>query len=249
MFENLRTSTKLFLLCGMFVGAILLATYGLIEEKQIAIGFVRKELVGAQYLESLRGIYRFILAENADSSLGAQGRGSPNTALEALAKAEAATGGFLHTAQLAETLATTVRNLVVVEPGSDRRKLTVEALTKARDLAARIGDELNLALDPDLDSYYLQSIAVNRVPTLLSQMGELQSLAIGAPSADDQVRPLLLDGMIRSSVEGIERDAAAAYRRDSRWQFEAGHRAGHRHVGLGRQFLSRDCKHSHRSAR
>ena len=63
MFENLRTSTKLFLLCGMFVGAIVLATYGLIEEKQIAIGFVRKELVGARYLEALRGVYTVILAE------------------------------------------------------------------------------------------------------------------------------------------------------------------------------------------
>jgi hypothetical protein len=34
----------------MFVASIILATYSLIEEKQIAIGFVRKELVGAQYL-------------------------------------------------------------------------------------------------------------------------------------------------------------------------------------------------------
>ena len=43
MFGDLRTSTKLFLLCGMFAGAIILATYSLIEEKQIAIGFVRKD--------------------------------------------------------------------------------------------------------------------------------------------------------------------------------------------------------------
>ena len=63
MFKNLRTGTKLFLLCAMFVGAIILATYSLIEEKQIAIGFVRKELLGAQYLEALRGVYAVILAE------------------------------------------------------------------------------------------------------------------------------------------------------------------------------------------
>ena len=31
----------------------MLATYSLIDEKQIAISFVRKELVGAQYLEAL----------------------------------------------------------------------------------------------------------------------------------------------------------------------------------------------------
>ena len=196
MFKNWRTSTKLFLLCGMFVGAIFLATYGLVEEKQIAIGFVRKELVGAWYLENLRGVYAVILAEDADSDDGAQSLASVDAALDALAKAEAATGGLIHTAQLAEALATAVRNLVAARPGDDKLKFAVEALTIARDLASRIGDESNLTLDPDLDSYYVQNIAVKRVPTLLSQMGELQSLLVSAPSADNQVRSLLLDGMI-----------------------------------------------------
>ena len=45
-------------------------------------------------------------------------------------------------------------------------------------------------------------------------MGDFQSLLVGAPLTDNEVLPLLLDGMIRSSVEEIERDAAAAHRRD-----------------------------------
>ena len=141
MFKNLRTSTKLFLLCGTFVGAIILATYGLVEEKQIAIGFVRKELFGAQYLAALRGVYSVILAD-ADSTSGAQkNQASVDAALDALAKAEAETGGSFHTAQLAETLAIAVRNLAAARLGDDKRKLTVDALAKARDLASRIGDE------------------------------------------------------------------------------------------------------------
>lgn len=221
VFKNLRTSTKLFLLCGMFVGAIILATYGLVEEKQIAIGFVRKELVGARYFEALRGVYAAILAEDADSASGPQNQASVDAALDALTRAEAETGGSLHTAQLAEALAAAVRNLVAARSADDKRKLTGEALTKARDLASRIGDESNLTLDPDLDSYYIQNIAVKRVPALLSQMGELQSLLIDSSSGDDQVHPLLLDGMIRSSVEEIERDAAAAHRRDPHGQLRA----------------------------
>ena len=126
MFKNLRTSTKLFLLCGMFVGAIILATYSLIEEKQIAIGFVRKELVGAQYLEALRGVYAVILAEDADASQGAQRQASVDAALDALATAEADTGGSLHTARLAQTLATAVRDLVAVGSGGEKRTLTVD---------------------------------------------------------------------------------------------------------------------------
>jgi len=104
VFKNLRTSTKLFLLCGMFVGSIILATYSLIEEKQIAIGFVRKELVGAQYLEALRGVYAVILAEDADASQGAQSQASVDAALATLATGEADTGGSLHTAGVAQNL-------------------------------------------------------------------------------------------------------------------------------------------------
>ena len=89
MFENLRTSTKLVLLCGMFVGAIILATYSLVEEKKIAIGFVRKELIGVRYLEALRGVYAVILAEDADSADGTQNQASADAALDALTKAEA----------------------------------------------------------------------------------------------------------------------------------------------------------------
>jgi signal transduction histidine kinase len=216
VFKHLRTGTKLFLLCGMFVGAIILTTYSLIEEKQIAIGFVRKELVGAQYLEALRELYAVILAEDADASQGAQSQASVDAALGTLATAEADTGGSLHTAGLAQNLATAIRGLVAEGPSGEKHTLIVEALAKARDLAARIGDESNLALDPDLDSYYVQDIVVKKVPALLSQMGELQSLLTGSPSGDDlHVRPLLFDGMIRSSIEEIERDAAAAYRRDT----------------------------------
>ena len=216
MFKNLRTSTKLFLLCAIFVGAIILTTYSLIEEKQIAIGFVRKELVGAQYLEALRGVYAVILAEDADASQGAQRQASVDAALGALATAEADTGGSLHTARLAQDLATAVRDLVAEGSSGEKHTLIVEALAKARDLSARIGDESNLALDPDLDSYYVQDIVVKKVPALLSQVGELQSLLTGSPSGDDlHVRPLLLDGVMRSSIEEIERDAAAAYRRDT----------------------------------
>jgi signal transduction histidine kinase len=216
VFKNLRTSTKLFLLCGMFVGSIMLATYSLIEEKQIAIRFVRKELLGAQYLEALRGVYAIILDD-----AGLQGAGklaSVDAALDALAAAEAAARGLPYTAKMTHALAATVRRLSSEASGDERRALIVETLAKARDLAAQIGDESNLALDPDLDSYYVQNIVIKGVPTLLFEIGELHSLLRTAsptgppPNDDPHTRALLLGGMIRSTLDQIERDAAAAQR-------------------------------------
>ena len=224
--KNLRTSTKLLLLCSMFVASIILATYSLIEEKQIAIGFVRKELVGVQSLESLRGVYSIILAEDSKATQDAQAQASVDGALNALTASEITAPGSLQTANLAQSLAAIVRRLSSAGSDGEKRALIVEALAKARDLAARIGDESNLALDPDLDSYYVQNIVVKRVPALLSEMGELQSLLRAAsltnsPSSNDlRVRRLLLNGMIRSTIEEIERDSASAYRGDANGQLK-----------------------------
>ena len=226
MLKNFRTSTKLFLLCGMFVASIILATYSLIEEKQIAIRFVRKELVGAQYLESLRSVYSIILAGDSKALQDAQAQASMDGALNALTASDPTAPGSLQTAKLAQALAAIVRSLSSAGSDGEKRALIVEGLAKARDLAARIGDESNLALDPDLDSYYVQNIVVKRVPALLSEMGELQSLPgsaslTGSPSSDDRrVRRLLLDGMIRSTIEEIERDSAAACRGNANGQLK-----------------------------
>jgi C4-dicarboxylate-specific signal transduction histidine kinase len=63
------------------------------------------------------------------------------------------------------------------------------------------------------------------MPELLADMGELQSLMQVAPIEEDlRVRGQLLDGMVHSIVEEIERDAAAASRgnRDGRLEASIG---------------------------
>jgi signal transduction histidine kinase len=216
VFKSQRASTKFVLLCSLFVGSIILATYSLIEEKQIAISFVRKELVGTEYLEALRGVYAAILVERADVT-AAYNQTSIDSALKAIEKAEADTAGSLDTAQLADTLADSVRKLPPTPGSNDQQALIVEALNKARDLADRIGDGSNLILDPGLDSYYVQYIVVKNVPALFSQLAELQQVRAAlatssAPSDDLRVRHMLLDGMVRSTIEDIQRNAQAAYR-------------------------------------
>ena len=216
MFRNLSTSTKLFILCSTFIVAIAVAIYGLVAEKQIAIEFARKELVGVRYFESLRGVYAAILTE----PLGVNAAGqtpSPEEALKSLDAAEKEAAGTLQTAALEQSLAATLRKLWSKEAeGEDQSSLVVDALAKARDLASRIGDDSNLALDPDLDSYYLQDTVVRQMPRLLGQIGETQA-SLGAPSdasisSDDKARLLALDAMTRSTTEEIERNLTSAYR-------------------------------------
>jgi signal transduction histidine kinase len=214
--KDLRTSTKLLLLCGAFAASILLATYGLIKEKHVDIELVRKELLGTQYLEALQGAYAIIFAA-ADDSQAVPTQQSIYAALKALATVEAETHGALDTAKLADSLAVAVRALSSATTNDGKHVLTVDALAKTRDLANRIGDESKLTLDPDLDSYYVQDIVVKRLPNLLYGAGELESTvhAAGPESADSSVRASLLAGMIHADAEAMAHDAAAATRLSS----------------------------------
>ena len=78
MFKNLRTSTKLFMLCSMFIIAIGATTYGLVAEKLIAIDFTRRELAGLHYFVTLRTVYAAILTGRAVDMSGVKEGLSPD---------------------------------------------------------------------------------------------------------------------------------------------------------------------------
>jgi HAMP domain-containing protein len=214
MFRNLSTSTKLFILCSMFLIAIVVAIYSLVAEKEIAIQFAQKELVGVRYLESLRGVYAAILSEATQGEAAGQAQPSPEDTLKSLDAAEQEAAGTLQTAALEQALETTLRKLWSKGTEGDRSALIIEALAKARDLATRIGDDSNLALDPDLDSYYLQDTVVRQMPRLLGEIGETEaSLKTPATnSSDEKPRVVALGAIARSTADEIERNLTSAYR-------------------------------------
>jgi len=118
----------------------------------------------------------------------------------------------MHTAELAAVLARGLAELWARQ--EDQARLDV--LATARRLAVRIGDDSNLTLDPDLDTYYLQDIVVSRIPVLIGQLSELQSLlgragGAGAPSPESRARALTVDSLLRSTMEELQRNLASAY--------------------------------------
>jgi signal transduction histidine kinase len=213
MFKNLSTSTKLFILCGMFIAALCVTTYSLIVEKQIAIEFAGKELVGTEYLATIREVYRAVLPGLAAD--GSDGREDPKAILETLAAAETRSGGRLETAELQRALSARLSALWSGSAVSDREAL--DALAAAQALAVRVGDDSNLTLDPELDTYYLQDIAVSNMPPLLGFLGELAALAArqepaGDGSSEGETRRRVVHGLIEATLAGIADDLSGAYR-------------------------------------
>ncbi|HZP07810.1 response regulator [Methyloceanibacter sp.] len=214
MFRNLSTSTKLFVLCSAFIVAIAVGIYSLVAEKQIAIEFARKELVGVRYFETLRDVYAAILAQPPGGAATIQAP-SPEDALTSLESAESEAAGTLQTAALEQSLAATLRELWSKGTQAENRDaLVVTALAKTRDLASRVGDDSNLALDPDLDSYYLQDTVVRQMPRLLGEIGEAQALLGAHDPLPDEARARLaaLDAITQSTADEIDRNLISAYR-------------------------------------
>jgi PAS domain S-box-containing protein len=225
MFKNLRTSRKLIVLSFTFLVAIVVAIYSLIAEKQIAIDFARKELLGVAYLERMRGVYGALLALPSPEAAAAK-KISLDDALDTLkaaeagSKARAASKKAVQTPVLgskhrAASLAAGLQQLGTDEvEGSERNALIVEVLSRAQALVTQVGDASNLALDPDLDSYYLQDTAVRQIPQLLGQIGAAQ--AESRVSADrftnaEAARLLTLAGRAQATIEQIEKNLESAY--------------------------------------
>ena len=166
---------------------------------------------------SFAEFYAAILKENFAASPSAGERNATREKLDKLAATRSVDSEQLDTAALERALRDAIDKLASAPDDGQRRVSFVQALKAARNLASRIGDDSNLTLDPDLDSYYVQDIVVAKIPALLSEIGELQSeleMPSSAQSTPETlaVRSLVLDGTIRSTLEGIERDLQASSR-------------------------------------
>ena len=213
MFKNLPTGTKLFVLCGTFLISIAVPIYGLVTEKQIAIDFSRKELIGSRYLNILRELYAAVLARPP----AGEGAAAHEEQLKTLARAHDA-GVQLQTGELAEAFTSALRALWSHDHGpAEYGGLMLDVLVKGQALASRIGDDSNLALDPDLDTYYLQNIVVRRLPTLLARLAELQEYFATSVTAKEaspvrDARLSALVGLVRSTATELKESLEAAYR-------------------------------------
>jgi signal transduction histidine kinase len=218
MFKNLRTSTKLILLCTMFIISIAAATYSLIAEKQIAIAFARKELVGSRYLATLRILYNAVLNASTIEGSSAKPDRTLSEAARSLMETQNSSAPALHTAELAQSLSDTVRFLSSVQDRGAANSIILDVLTRAQQLASRIGDDSNLTLDPDLDTYYVQNIVAAQLPVFFSRLGELQIVSqdIGGPQDSSngqlQVRLGVLEGLLRATTAEVGDNLARGYR-------------------------------------
>src|SRR5215813_4443149 len=214
MFKDLRAGTKFLILCGVSLALTSVATYALLTEKQIAISFVNSELVGSKYLAMLRPIYRAVLETQSQTDRAGRQIASPTDAVASLSRADVDTG-ILQIGNAVQGLAASLHELEGANVARAPGEAYLSALRNLREIAARIGDDSKLTLDPVLDTYYVQDIVVIRLPTALEEIGQAQLLTsqtAAGDSVDRKGRLIALETLLRTNTDAIGNDLRVAQR-------------------------------------
>ncbi|MBY0430015.1 MAG: hypothetical protein K2Q10_02360, partial [Rhodospirillales bacterium] len=213
MLDNLTISKKLWLLSGVFMLPVLLLTWLLVAQAGKDIDFAAKELDGSAYIGALRGVAVGL------SSIHQEGGGeSVRRGLSSLEAMERRYGAAMGSAEQAKAVVQAIKVFLAGDPTADTPQ--AEAVAKLHELISRIGDNSNLILDPDLDSYYAMDLVVVKMPELLERMDAIADLLYadlkaGSVGAEQKAAYLIAKGALSSIIESVDGDIAAGYRGNS----------------------------------
>ncbi|PQA78425.1 EAL domain-containing protein [Rhodoferax sp. TS-BS-61-7] len=205
---RLSVGRKLTLIYLLDLTAVIYVSGILIHEKYLAIDFARKEIVGAHYAEVVRrnlmGVFR-VPAPAVPPQAVAPRFADDLKALDAIREAHDAA---LHTTEASQRLHTLLQT-----PSSKGNKTAL--LSQGRDLLTIVGNQSNLILDPDLDSYYVMSLTVLRFPELLQVLYDtrdfMQHWGQTSQGQNPSAQLLTLVGRLDAVLQGMESDYEQAW--------------------------------------
>jgi methyl-accepting chemotaxis protein len=210
LFDKISFSRKIGLIVFVLLIPIAYLAYLLIAANMVQIRFGQAELVGTEYL---RPVQRALVATLAQSRGGAA---IPTDLAETLGKIETKLGTQagvdLQSAALSKAAIAALRDASAKRD----RASALQAMTALRDLTVRVGDQSNLILDPDLDSYYTMDLVLLRFPDLVSRVADLDAAlragAKGSPSVAEQADILVAKGAMQATLDGLAASVSLGYR-------------------------------------
>ena len=191
----LSVGRKLTLIYLLDLTAVIYVSGILIHEKYLAIDFARKEIVGASYTEVVR--------RNVMDTILLTRESTGPAALAELDQARQAYDTQLNTAAASQRL-----HDLLLAPRTEAERSRL--LAQTRDLLTIVGNQSNLILDPDLDSYYVMSLTLLRLPELLQVLLDthdfMRQWGTRVPGFNPQAQMLTLLGRLDAVQQGLESD-------------------------------------------
>ncbi|MBV8619375.1 MAG: EAL domain-containing protein [Curvibacter sp.] len=157
---RLSVGRKLTLIYLLDLSAVIYVSGFLIHEKYLAIDFAREEIVGTQYAEAVRQLLLLPFSPAAAA-------GGDEAARAGLQRLRDQHDAELGTAQQSAALLQGVDEVLHPARPAPLGQALGALAHQGRELMTLVGNQSNLILDPDLDSYYTMSLALLRFPELL----------------------------------------------------------------------------------
>lgn len=205
MIGKLTVGRKLALIYLLDLSAVIFISGILINEKYLAIDFSRKEMAGNDYIAVIRDALLPLTREPADAARSAA----------AIEQAERQFGTGMRSMELSGEFSVLLRQ-AGAPPAHDGIGPS-PAFAAGRELLTRVGNQSNLILDPDLDSYYTMSLVILRFPELLEVINSTRDLALQLATAEGaqrqrmQTQFLILEGRMDATMGGIGSDYTEAF--------------------------------------
>ncbi|NND92607.1 MAG: hypothetical protein HKN42_17270 [Granulosicoccus sp.] len=180
--KHLKLRYKFFLIMALLCMPTAVATYLLSEISARTIRFAEKEVAGAQYLQPLAELQHLLGEHHLALLTGSDKQRQDgleksarrlNEKLVAISELNTTLGTALKADESWLRVRETVAELLRLNPDTpaavweQAHDTTLEVLESHRRL---IGDQSNLILDPDLDTYYLMDAVLLKLPPLLYQL-------------------------------------------------------------------------------
>ncbi len=220
------------------IGLLLMLPFGLVaffwnSEVRDRIAFTAQEQLGNEYLR-LAQQFTSDLREQRGLTWARLDRQSTPAELsrieerlqrdiQDLEAADRKLGAILHTTPLWSAIKHKFKSLPstqnTADPADPVNRHT-ELIANVRALMNQAGDQSNLILDPELDSYYMMDLLVNRLPLLTDQIGQARGLSCGlagreTTDASDMFRLRNLISEITSLHETLKHHFEVAFRETS----------------------------------
>jgi methyl-accepting chemotaxis protein len=130
------------------------------------INFAAKEQIGIEYLHPVWSLLKLAVSDNNPNRVLQQS----NASLKSFAEVQTKFGKVLASEENYKLIQGFKERLADTDLSLNRRGDYIKSIV---DLNAHVGDQSNLILDPDLDSFYVMDMVVTRLPLLLTGMDRL----------------------------------------------------------------------------
>lgn len=225
---RLKLAHKLALLGALLLIPLVVATFQLLASLGEGIEFAEQEVIGVEYHSELRGLLPELQIRRGAASAVLRGDAAFRAQLgEATASIERRIVALRELdGRLGARLQTTDRLKALLEHWDALKSLdatTADESFKAHSalveellgLMDHVSNTSNLALDPDVDSYYVITLATSQVPRLAEKIGRERAVGVAALLAgrfpqEARLELTQLSGMVLALREAAEHSVAMA---------------------------------------